>query len=459
MTSLKTSFTAVFLAVFAMTACREVKYSPMPYQEAGISFEFPDDQRVEYIMPFPDWIPERLGLYNAKKWPREKREFRIQFIAGDQDIYTRTLQDWEQGITKKTGLKFVQVTSQPDMIVSFIPNNQAWSYVGKDLALIAKQGQATMNLGWHIRYRNNEGGERYGTGNHEMLHALGYIHTLQSPAAVGNLVWNKDFVYAKYAKLGWNKTMVDANVLSTYSSSVVTDNAWDPKSIMCSPVGPGEANIVIGRNNEFSSIDNMKLISDYAGAVPPTTGNRMTDSLLSCFKSARQSSNYMVPNSSRIPYPASNSFDCRNQPVHGANFSQTGLELNPWIEVDLGGNYQVNQIDVINRIDNLVYKSRLKRFRIFVSNQPLNDLPVSGEVAAYNQASPALDSIKYRVSVNGRYVRLWMENPAPNYLSLSELRVWGMPSQIVCRDTIYKIPVISFRDSVVRICDTVSRTL
>ncbi|MFZ7154008.1 MAG: M12 family metallopeptidase, partial [Bacteroidota bacterium] len=284
MKSLKTCF---ILAAIISLSCSS-KFKPETYQAAGISVHFED--KVEYIMPYPSWVPDQLGLLNAKKWPKDKREFRIQFVNGDQDIYTKTLQDWDKGITRKTGLKFTQVATQPDMIVSFVQNNQAWSYVGKDLAQIAKQGQPTMNLGWHIKYRNNEGGERYGTGNHEMLHALGYIHTLQSPAAVGNLKWNRDFVYAKYAKLGWNKTMVDANVLSTYSNTIVTDNQWDPKSIMCYPVGPGEANIQVGRNNEFSSIDDMKLVSDYAGAVPPTTGNTFTDSLISCFKPARQSS-------------------------------------------------------------------------------------------------------------------------------------------------------------------------
>lgn len=455
-----------FIALFAALSCKPV-YQPENYQLAGLNVSLPDTSRMEYIMPFPDWIPNRLGLYNAKKWPREKREFRIQFVNGDQDIYNRTLEDWEKGITTKTGLRFVQytppsgliqkawaflVSDKPDMITSFTQNNQAWSYVGKDLAQIAAQNQSTMNLGWHIRYRNNEGGERYGTGNHEMLHALGYIHTLQSPASVGNLVWNKDFVYAKYAKLGWNKTMVYINVLSTYSASIVTDNAWDPKSIMCYPVGPGEANIQVGRNNEFSSIDNMKLISDYAGAEPPVTGgNTEGDSLLSCFRPARQSSNYNAQNS----YPAEKAFDCRNQPLHGANFSQTGLELNPFIEVDLGQTYNIGQIDVINRMDNSIAKARLKRFRIFATNTPLTELPLTGEIASYNQASPALDSIKYTVNANARYVRLWMENAAPNYLSLSELRVWGSQTSVICRDTIYKVPYISFRDSLVRICDTV----
>lgn len=171
-----------------------------------------------------------------------------------------------------------------------------------------------------------------------------------------------------------------------------------------------------------------------------------TDTLLSCFKPARQSSNYMVPNSNRIPYPASNAFDCRNQPLHLANFSYTGLEATPWIEVDLLDTFRITQIDVINRIDNVVAKNRLKRFRIFVSLTPLTELPLSGEVASYNQPTPALDSIKYAVSVNGRYVRLWMEGSAANYLGLSELRVWGSFATIVC-DTI-KIP-IAFRDSII----------
>ena len=440
MKSLKTSF---ILAAMISLSCSS-KFKPESYQAAGISVHFED--KVEYIMPYPSWVPNQLGLYNAKKWPKDKREFRIQFVNGDQDIYTETLQDWDKGITSKTGLKFVQVNTQPDMIVSFVQNNQAWSYVGKDLAQIAKQGQPTMNLGWHIKYRNNEGGERYGTGNHEMLHALGYIHTLQSPAAVGNLKWNRDFVYAKYAKLGWNKTMVDANVLSTYSNTIVTDNQWDPRSIMCYPVGPGEANIQVGRNNEFSSIDDMKLVSDYAGVVPPTTGNQFADSLISCFKPSRQSSNYNAPNS----YPADKANDCRNQPLHGANFSHTGSEASPWWEVDLGDTFRISQIDVINRMDNATAKNRLKKFKIYTSLFPITNL---SPIVVDHTASAPIDSVKFQVQASARYVRLQAEMSPANYLNLSEIRVWGSPAAVICRDSIIRVPYTAFRDSVVQVCN------
>lgn len=176
--------------------------------------------------------------------------------------------------------------------------------------------------------------------------------------------------------------------------------------------------------------------------------------IISCFKLARQSSNYNGANS----YPADKAFDCRNQPTHGANFSQTGLEQFPWIEVDLQGVYQINQIDVINRQDNAIAKGRLKKFRIFVTDTPLTSLPATGEVAAYNRISPALDSIKFPVNAQGRYLRLWMENTAAaNYLSLSEIRIWGQtpsepPVVTVCDTVIYQVPVM--RDSMVITCDT-----
>lgn len=177
--------------------------------------------------------------------------------------------------------------------------------------------------------------------------------------------------------------------------------------------------------------------------------------LISCFKPATQSSNYNWYNS----YPAGKAVDCRNQPTHGANFSQTGLEQYPWLEIDLGSVYQINQIDVINRIDNAIAKGRLKKFRIFATNTPLVGLPTSGEIAAYNQATPALDSIKFTVNTQARYVRIWMENVASaNYLSISELRVFGQvpsepPVTVVCDTTVYQVPVM--RDSVVVVCDTI----
>lgn len=176
-------------------------------------------------------------------------------------------------------------------------------------------------------------------------------------------------------------------------------------------------------------------------SYPPKT--LAVGDLVSCFKPARQSSNYNGANS----YPAEKAFDCRNQPTHGANFSQTGLEATPWLEVDLQASFHITQIDVINRMDNNIAKGRLKRFRIFVTDIPLTELPIAGEVASYNQANPALDSIKYTINANGRYVRLWMEGPAANYLSISELRVFGDSITVepcIPRDTIYRV----LRDSI-----------
>lgn len=445
MISLKTSMRAIILTgLIIASVCRVSRYKTLPVQDAGIAVFFADTERIEYIMPFPDWIPDRLGLYNAKKWPKDKREFRIQMVNGDQDIYARTLQDWNTSIGNLTGLRFSQVTTKPDLIVSFTPNNQAWSYVGKDAGLIAAQGQVTMNLGWHIRYRENQGGERFGTGVHEMLHTLGYIHTLQSPAAAGKLVWNKEVVYAKYARMGWSRQMVDQQVFNLYTTSQVTDPAWDPTSIMAYSISPGEANIVIGRNNALSNFDIQKLQADYA--TGPITAGLTQDSLLSCFKPARQSSNYNSVNS----YPADKAFDCRNQPLHGANFSHTGLEASPWIEVDLGNNYQINQIDVINRMDNATAKSRLKKFKIYTSVFPITNL---SPVVVDHTASAPIDSVKFQVQASGRYVRLQADMVPANYLNLSEVRVWGSSASIVCRDTIIKVPYTAYRDSLISICN------
>lgn len=444
---MKTHFKALYCAIFIILSgysCvnRTTARLINPIHQAGLSVYLPDSLRIEYIMPSPGWIPQKLGLYSSKKWPKEKKEFRIKWADGDADIQAKTLADFKSGIQDKINAagnrdwKFVTVTTTPDFIISFTANNQAWSYVGTDCGHIAKTGQVTMNLGWHIRYRNNEGGERFGTGCHEMLHALGYIHTLQSPACEGKLIWNKETVYAKYARMGWSRAQVDANVFTLYPSDQISDNGCDFKSIMCYSVAQGEANVVVGRNNAFTGVDNAKVVADYAGGSLPVV---VGDSIISVGKPSKQSSNYNAANS----YPSDKAFDGRSWPEHGANFSHTGSELQPWIEVDLQRDYTVSKIVLVNRGD--CCGNRLGKFRITVTQFPVLAYPNAGFVYDNTTALTNGQVITIPVSASGRYVRLSSDNSTPQPLHISEFSVYGKAKTtgIVC-DT-FKI----VRDSIV----------
>lgn len=384
-------------------------------QSKGLKIKFKDNERLEYYMPEPDFIPkQKLGLMKSKKWPATKTEIRILFRDGDEDIYTKTMVDFKVGIQDKintagnTAFKFVRVTDKPDMIISFVQNNQAWSYVGTDCGYIAARGMVTMNLGWHIRYRNNQGGERFGTGCHEMLHALGYIHTLQAPACKNLLIWNKPVVYARFAKLGWDKAKVDAQVFTTHPEDQISDNGCDFHSIMCYSVNPGEANVVVGRNNAFSPIDDAKIKADYgaAGVIAATP--------ISQGKPCTQSSNYPG-------YPASYAVDGNPD-----TFQHSGSEKLPWWEVDLGADHKVTRIEIINRKD--CCQTRTRKFRVFVTKVPVITYLTPGYVFEFNKIDGLRAGINIEnLAATGRYVRIWQDNGViANHMHFAEVKVYGV---------------------------------
>lgn len=65
---------------------------------------------------------------------------------------------------------------------------------------------------------------------HEFGHALGLLHEQSYP---GGIKWNRDTVYKYYAKYqGWNKRMVDNNVLEATDEFYTNGTSYDPLSIM-----------------------------------------------------------------------------------------------------------------------------------------------------------------------------------------------------------------------------------
>lgn len=420
-------------------SCGEV---PDYYYARGMNVYLPDSARVEYIMPVVDQNKDaaRLGIYISKKWPREKRVYDIFFTDGDDDIIAKTMGDWNKAITTKTGIQFVRTYNRTiaNMAVSFTANNQAWSYVGTDCDYLAKT-RVTMNLGWHIRYRENQGGERYGTGVHEMMHGLGYVHTLQDPACANTLVWDKECEYAKLKReQGWDRAMVDAQVFTTYPASEISHNGCDFKSIMCYPVN-GCANVVVGRNNEMSPTDDAKLIADYKEVIVPPVVTGGTG-LISVGMPSAMSSSYRTGE-----YPAKNG----NDNNLGTFMHTAGGERYPWYEINLQASKNISYVVVYNRKD--CCQGRLYTWDLMIDN-----------VSVYRNThmSQSWDSVKIAVNKPGTRVKVLADNPQGYELHLREVKVYSgkgtviEPPKPVCKDTVYKIPVWTqtMRDSVGRVC-------
>lgn len=418
---------------------RQPDHDQDPLYRSGLDVCLADHEMMEYIMPTPtesmpvgQYIRQSLGLFISKKWSKDK-VIKVIWADGDADIQTLTMLDWQIGIVAKIRaagnptFNIVTTTdpAQADMRVSFTQNNQAWSYIGTDCGYIAKTGAITMNLGWHIRYRANQGNERFGTGCHEMMHALGYIHTLQSPACEGKLIWNKEVVYAKYARIGWSRAQVDSQVFAKYAADQISDNGCDFDSIMCYEVSAGEANIVNHRNSQFTAIDNARLIADYGNYSPPPPPPPPTPTakLLSYGKPAAMSSLYdPMPQSNPGYYNASRLTD---GVIGMSSIAHTMSEVNPWMRIDLGQSLQLSSIKIFNRIGCPKCVGRLNKFRVYVSAAPVDSGYPIGHIYENNAVVPDGGVITIPTTTKGRYVTIIANNVPANYMHLTEVQVFG----------------------------------
>lgn len=134
---------------------------------------------------------------------------------------------------------------------------------------------------------------------------------------------------------------------------------------------------------------------------------------LSQARPATQSTNFDALNT----YPANFGNDGST-----SNAASTGSGVQPWWQVDLGGLYLLEQIDVWNRTD--CCQDRLAYFDVLVSDDGATWRPFA------RQPGMAARPSRYRSFQTGRYVRIQSNATAPQMLNLAEVVVWGQPTAL-----------------------------
>ncbi|MCK5828940.1 MAG: discoidin domain-containing protein [Methylococcales bacterium] len=107
-----------------------------------------------------------------------------------------------------------------------------------------------------------------------------------------------------------------------------------------------------------------------------------------------------------------------------ASTTHTGYENNPWWQVDLGSETQVNSIHLWNRTD--CCTNRLSNFYVFVSDSDISALSLDqllsdNSVWKYQVSGQVSETLNIDVNSLGRYVRI--QKIGYGYLSLAEVEV------------------------------------
>lgn len=154
----------------------------------------------------------------------------VRFINGTGEQHAQVMalaKEWE----KYANIKFVQTKAEPSHIrVEFSNRQENYSFLGTD----AHHGDPEENT-MHIEFGLFDEPTRLkGVVIHEFGHVLGFMHEHSIPES--GMKWNKDTIYKEYAKLGWDKDIVDEQIFSVYNMPYSNGFKFDKKSIMCFPI-------------------------------------------------------------------------------------------------------------------------------------------------------------------------------------------------------------------------------
>jgi hypothetical protein len=209
--------------------------------------------------------PARIAVLTSKYWGPSRRRLTVSFMeTTGADLRAKIishLNAWNCGI------QFVETRGTGQVRISREPGGY-WSYLGTDVLHIATN-RPTMNLEGFTMSTSDAEFRR--VVRHEGGHTLGFPHEHMRSALVARIDREKAYAYF-FRTQGWNRTMVDQQVLTPLDERSIMGTRADETSIMCYQL-PGEITrdgrpIVGGLNINTTDVTFAQRIYPPTGAAP-----------------------------------------------------------------------------------------------------------------------------------------------------------------------------------------------
>ncbi|HEV2736761.1 MAG TPA: M12 family metallopeptidase [Longimicrobiaceae bacterium] len=172
--------------------------------------------------------PLRIAAVTAKYWGPEPRRLTVSFMeAAPADLRARIVEHLN-GWSRRSGVRFVETRGTGQVRITR-EGDGYWSYLGTDI-LLRPAHLPTMSLrGFTMRTSEREFRR---VVRHEAGHTLGFPHEHMRRELVERIDPARAYEYFRRTQ-GWDRRMVDAQVLTPLDERTIMSTPADQTSIMC----------------------------------------------------------------------------------------------------------------------------------------------------------------------------------------------------------------------------------
>jgi hypothetical protein len=211
--------------------------------------------------------PMRIAVLTSKYWGPTPRQLNVSFLEDTPpDLRARILSHMNAW-TATACISFAETSGAGDVRITFVQSGY-WSYLGTDILHIPAN-QPTMCL--QDFSMDTPESEYHRVVRHETGHTLGFPHEHMRQAIIDRIDPQKAYQYFLQTQ-GWDKAMVDAQVLTPLNESDLNATATDVTSIMCYQL-PGS--ITTDGQPIPGGLDIDDLDYQFAGTIYPKTGSAL----------------------------------------------------------------------------------------------------------------------------------------------------------------------------------------